>query len=103
VRVPCGRGGAPRRPCALPLPLGDVLELARPTLEEKNLVLTATLGAEPSVVLGNHPELEQLFLNLLLNAHEMTPGGGTVSLDVTRTETHVAVTVADSRAGVPAP
>jgi signal transduction histidine kinase len=39
------------------------------------------------VVLGNHPELEQLFLNLLLNAHEVTPGGGTVSLDVTRTDT----------------
>jgi signal transduction histidine kinase len=53
------------------------------------------------VVLGNHPELEQLFLNLLLNAHEVTPGGGTVSLDVTRTDTHVAVTVADSGPGIP--
>jgi two-component system, NtrC family, sensor kinase len=93
--------GGPRHPIDVRLPLGDVLELARPTLEEKNLVLTATLGAEPSVVLGNHPELEQLFLNLLLNAHEMTPGGGTVSLDVTRTDTHVAVTVADSGPGIP--
>ena len=53
------------------------------------------------MVLGNHPELEQLFLNLLLNAHEVTPGGGTVSLDVTRTDTHVTVTVADSGPGIP--
>jgi PAS domain S-box-containing protein len=93
--------GGPRHPIDVRLPLGDVLELARPTLEEKSLVLTATLGAEPSVVLGNHPELEQLFLNLLLNAHEVTPGGGTVSLDVTRTDTHVTVTVADSGPGIP--
>jgi len=93
--------GGPRHPIDVRLPLGDVLELARPTLEEKSLTLTATLGAEPSVVLGNHPELEQLFLNLLLNAHEVTPGGGTVSLDVTRTDTHVTVTVADSGPGIP--
>ena len=93
--------GGPRHPIDVRLPLGDVLELARPTLEEKSLTLTATLGAEPSVVLGNHPELEQLFLNLLLNAHEVTPGGGTVSLDVTRTDTHVMVTVADSGPGIP--
>ena len=80
----------------------DVVELVRPTLEEKSLVLVASLGADPGVVLGNHPELEQLFLNLVLNAHEVTPSGGTVMLDVGRTETHVTVTVSDSGPGIPA-
>jgi PAS domain S-box-containing protein len=92
--------GGPRHPIDIRVPLGDVLELVRPTLEEKNLVLMATLGTEPGVVLGNHPELEQLFLNLVLNAHEVTPSGGTVTLDVSRTETHVTVTVCDSGPGI---
>src|SRR5262249_49109781 len=61
----------------------------------------ASLGATPGVVVGNPLELEQLFLNLILNAHEVTPSGGVVSLDVTHSETHVLVTIADSGPGIP--
>ena len=93
--------GGPRHPIDVRVPLGDVLELVRPTLEEKSLALSTALGADPSVVLGNHAELEQLFLNLVLNAHEVTPSGGTVILDVTRTDTHVTVAVSDSGPGIP--
>src|SRR6185503_3442687 len=67
--------GGPRHPVDVRLPLSEALELARPTLEEKGLRLIAGLGAEPYVVLGNHPELEELFLNLVLNAHDATPAG----------------------------
>jgi PAS domain S-box-containing protein len=93
--------GGPRQPIDIRVPLADVLALVRPTLEEKSLVLVASLGADPAIVLGNHPELEALFLNLVLNAHDMTPSGGTVTLDVSRTETHVTVTVSDSGPGIP--
>jgi signal transduction histidine kinase len=72
----------------------------RPTLEEKRLSLTAAFGTEPCVVLGNHAELEQLFLNLLLNAHDATPNGGTVSVEVTRTENEVTVAISDSGPGI---
>jgi signal transduction histidine kinase len=51
-------------------------------------------------VLGNHQELEELFLNLLLNAHDATPGGGTVAVELTRGETHVTVAVADNGPGI---
>src|SRR5262249_7440991 len=74
--------GGPRQPIDIRAPLGDVLDLVRPTLEEKSLALVTSLGAEPGVVLGNHPELEQLFLNLILNAHEVTPSGGSVRVGV---------------------
>jgi PAS domain S-box-containing protein len=93
--------GGPRQPIDIRVPLADVLELVRPTLEEKSLVLVASLGADAGIVLGNHPELEQLFLNLVLNAHEVTPSGGTVMLEVSRTETHVTVMVSDSGPGIP--
>jgi two-component system sensor histidine kinase AtoS len=92
--------GGPRHPVDVRLPLGEALELARPTLEEKGLRLIASLGPEPCIILGNHPELEELFLNLVLNAHDATPAGGLVTVDVASTENHATATVADSGPGI---
>jgi PAS domain S-box-containing protein len=92
--------GAPRHPVDVRLPLGEVLELVLPTLEEKGLTMAATLGVEPCVVLGNHQEMEELFLNLVLNAHDATPAGGTIAVELVRADTHVTVTVTDSGPGI---
>jgi signal transduction histidine kinase len=92
--------GGPRHPVDVRLPLAEALELVQPTLEEKGLTMAATLGVEPSLVVGNHQEMEQLFLNLLLNAHDATPAGGTIAVELTRAETQVTVTVADSGPGI---
>jgi signal transduction histidine kinase len=81
--------------------LAEALELAQPTVEEKDLTLTSRLDGEPCVVLGNHAELEELFLNLVLNAHDATPGGGTIAVEMTRTDTHTTVTVSDTGPGIP--
>jgi len=94
--------GAPRHPVDVRAPLTEAVELVQPALEEKGLTMTLGLGTEPCVVLGNHQEMEELFLNLLLNAHDATPGGGTVSVEVTRGDAHVVVAVADSGPGIPA-
>jgi PAS domain S-box-containing protein len=93
--------GGPRHPVDVRLPLTEALELVRPALEEKGVAMTVELGTEPCTVQGNHQELEELFLNLLLNAHDATPGGGTVAVELTRGDTHVTVTVADNGPGIP--
>jgi signal transduction histidine kinase len=81
-------------------PLTEALELMRPTVEEKGLAMTARLGDTPCPVLG-HLELHELFLNLVLNAHEATPAGGAIDVELVRTETHVTLTVADTGPGIP--
>jgi two-component system sensor histidine kinase AtoS len=91
-----------RYPLDVRLPLTEAVGLVRPMFERKDLTTDARLGEEPGLILGNQPELQQLFLNLLLNAHDATPAGGTVTVEVTRTDTQVMVTVADSGPGVPA-
>jgi PAS domain S-box-containing protein len=92
--------GGPRVPIDLRAPLSEAVELMQPTMEEKGLKLTAQLGEQPCVVLGNHLELHELFLNLLLNAHDATPTGGAIEVDLARTDSHVTLTVADTGPGI---
>ena len=59
-------------------PIGDAIEAMRQVFAEKSVVLSAAMGPSPCTILGDHSELEQLFLNLLMNAHEVTAPGGMV-------------------------
>jgi PAS domain S-box-containing protein len=92
--------GGPRVPIDLRAPLIEALELMQPTLEEKGLAMTAQLGDTSCMVLGNHLELHELFLNLLLNAYDATPTGGAVDVELMRTDGHATLTVGDTGPGI---
>ena len=92
----------PRQRLDVREPLAQAVESLRPAFDEKRMVIGTSLGAEPRFVLGDHGELEQLFINLLMNALEATPPDGTLSIELTATGDHVTVAVADSGPGIPA-
>src|SRR5688572_14889358 len=94
-------GDRPRHPLDVRAPIREAAESLQPACDEKNITLVTSLGAIPCMVRGDHGELEQLFLNLLMNAHEATPPGGTLRVDLVRTDEHVAITVADTGPGIP--
>src|SRR6266850_4739481 len=81
-------------------PLADALEFIQPTLEEKNISLSISLAIEPCFIISNTGELEQLFLNMLLNAYDANPSGGTVSVEATRKKAEVIIEVSDTGAGI---
>src|SRR5256712_4427846 len=81
-------------------PLAEALEFMQVTFDEKGVTIGVSLGDAPYRVLGDHQNLEQLFLNLLMNAHEATAPGGALSVGVTRDGEHVTVTVADTGPGI---
>ena len=81
-------------------PLAEALEFMQATFDEKSVTIDARLGDTPCRVLGDHQNLEQLFLNLLMNAHEATPPGGALSIAVTREAEHVTVSVGDTGPGI---
>jgi signal transduction histidine kinase len=91
----------PKQPIDVREPLHHALELLRPAFEEKRIALAVSFGPEPGLVLGDSSELEQLFHNLLINAHEATPPGGTVAVELAATAAQVLVTIADSGPGIP--
>ena len=95
-------GGRPRLPIDLRAPIDDAIEAMRPAFIEKNVVLSAATGQSPCVILGDHSELEQLFLNLLMNAHEACPAGGMTRVELATTAGRAIVAVVDTGPGVPA-
>jgi PAS domain S-box-containing protein len=95
-------GGRPRQPIDLRAPIGDAIEAVQPSFSEKNVILTAAVGQAPSIVLGDHSELEQLFLNLLINALEATPSTGMVRVELARSGDRAIVAVVDTGPGIPA-
>jgi len=95
-------GERPQHPLDLRAPIGAAIEAMRPAFVAKNVVLSAATGQSPCMILGDYSELEQLFLNLLLNAHEATPSGGMVRVELAVNAGRAIVAVVDTGPGVPA-
>jgi len=91
----------PRLPLDLRKPIAEAIETMRAAFEDKSIVVSAGLGREPCIVLGDHGEIEQLFLNLLLNAHEATPPRGMLRVELVATGGRAVAAVVDTGPGVP--
>lgn len=93
-------GRRPQYPLDVRAPIAQAVEAMQPTFAEKGITISTALGEGACLVLGHHGELEQLFLNLVMNAHEATPPGGTVHIDVTHDAERVTVSIADTGRGI---
>jgi PAS domain S-box-containing protein len=82
------------------------VEIAKSTLEEKNSLLGRSIQVDLELpglplVVGEPVELRQIFLNLLLNAQDAMPAGGTIRVTGRREREAVVVWVEDEGHGVP--
>ncbi len=77
--------------------LGD---LFHPSLEKKNLMLALDLQTPLPNILANTDELDRAFINLLENAINYTPNGGTITITTRLTERHVEFAIADTGIGM---
>ncbi len=102
------------RPTATMLPvqpaaiLEDELRLVENQLQKRRISVVRALGATPSV-LANEDQLKQVFLNLILNAIEAMPAGGTLTISTRHDEQATAisaiapsvrVTIGDTGSGI---
>jgi signal transduction histidine kinase len=90
----------------LPGIIQESVELARDALEHRTRgsgvkVHIANEVPPLPVVNGEPADLRYVFLNLLLNAHDAMPRGGTITVRGTAHPTHVDITVEDEGTGIP--
>ena len=99
------RGGQAPSECApvdLNAVIGDVLALLEHQLKAVNIQVRRELSAVQPVVLGTEHKLQQVFLNLFINARDAMPKGGWLSITTRSDANGVAVEVGDTGAGIQA-
>ncbi len=96
------RGQIPLHPreVALQELVTGVVEVQRAEAELKHIRLTCELSPEPLVVLADPERITQVITNLVVNAINYTPEGGSVSVDVVDSGDVVAVHVRDTGVGI---
>ena len=90
-------------------PLGRAVQLVAARAAEQEVAIDSDLGGRALRVLGDAGQLQQVFLNLLLNAVQSMPGGGRIavaampwpSLRDPEEARWAQVRIADTGAGIP--
>ena len=80
--------------------LRDTAEFVRREMDAAGVELRLDLAPQLPAVAMDEPQLRQALLNLLRNAREAMPDGGTAKLEATRYESGVRVQVHDEGAGI---
>jgi PAS domain S-box-containing protein len=77
----------------------DTLSLLEHQFKTAQILLDLDLAEELPPIHGNPGKLQQVFLNLLLNAKDAMPGGGRLSI-ATLVNSHVEAVISDSGSGI---
>jgi signal transduction histidine kinase len=81
--------------------LKDTLNLVKNQAGIQKIYIVLNLLKEPALIIGNGSLLQQMFMNLFLNAMNAMQDGGTLSISMERLAGEVAVGIADTGQGIP--
>jgi PAS domain S-box-containing protein len=81
--------------------LDDTLQLLEPQLRSSQIQIVRGYDPESPLVIGNSGKLQQVFTNLLLNARDALPGGGSIRIATIPSDDHsLTIEVSDSGTGI---
>jgi PAS domain S-box-containing protein len=79
----------------------DVLDVLQERFDKHHIEVTKTVSPQLPKVLADPDQMNQVFLNLILNACQAMPEGGTLRLALHPTDSTVELTVQDTGGGIP--
>ncbi len=96
-----GAASAERAPVDLNVVINDVLSLLEHQFRVGHIQVRRELASPGPVVLGIEHKLQQVFLNLFLNARDAMPKGGWLSIATRVADDQAVAEIADTGAGIP--
>jgi len=78
----------------------STIELVRRTSANKGVELIETYPDSSTLVTASPNQLKQVFLNVIANARQAMPNGGTIRVDVRREGAHAVATISDDGPGI---
>ena len=90
-----------RAPVDLNVVINDVLSLLEHQLKVSRIQVRREMTPPAPVVLGNEFKLQQVFLNLFINARDAMPKGGWLTIRTRTADGTAVVEVSDTGAGIP--
>jgi len=96
-----GTPGGERTPVDLNVVINDVYSLLEHQFEVGRIKVRRELAPEPLLVTAIEHQLQQVFLNLFLNARDAMPRGGWLSVSTRADGANVTVEIADTGSGIP--
>ena len=94
--------GRERTPLDLPKTITETLDMVAPQLRKAHIEVETDFPARAGHVLGNSGQLQQVFLNLVLNARDAMPEGGRLTIQTREHGGRAIVTVRDTGIGMTA-
>src|SRR4029078_6755845 len=94
--------GADFAPIDLNRVLDDTLQLLEIQLQKSEITVVRSFGDELPEAYGNAGKLQQVFMNLVLNARDAMPQGGRLEISTEAAEHMILVHVRDNGIGIAA-
>lgn len=98
---PTSMDAGDRQPVDLNAVVGDVLSLLEHQFEKGSIKVRRELSSEPVRVTGFEFKLQQVFLNLFLNARDAMPSGGWLTIATHAEDGGMVAEVSDTGTGIP--
>jgi len=80
--------------------LDDTLQLLEPQLRNANFKISCTYGEHLQPAYGSASKLQQVFMNLILNARDAMPTGGKLTVHTRAVETSLVIDFRDTGVGI---
>lgn len=88
-------------PVDLNVVIADILSLLEHQFSMQHITVRRELSEGQATVMGIEHKLQQIFLNLFLNAKDAMPKGGWLSVSTRRTGSEIVAEVRDTGSGIP--
>ena len=93
--------GGEWKPIDLHRALDNVLRLVNKELMHNKIEVQGPESRQLPTTMGDARQLEQVFLNLILNARDAMPGGGRLTISARAQDTQIQIRFADTGTGIP--